>query len=268
MLTVYDFARVINYYLPEPHASLLNGILFGIKIKSNYIFYEQVKITGLLHLVVLSGINITILGSIIASFTVFFSKKISIMITILVIILFVFFVGAEAPIIRAAFMGILTLVSVLLGRKNYPLFALFLSFIFILIFFPAWIKTISLQLSYAATLGIILFGQEKFKKSTSLTSKIWFFLKQQLRPTMTAQLFTIPIILLYFKEISLIAPLSNFLISEFVPILMIFGFLTATLGKINLYLGFFPAWICYLILSYMVLIIETLAKIPGVYIKF
>jgi hypothetical protein len=49
---------------------------------------------------------------------------------------------------------------------------------------------------------------------------------------------------------------------------MIFGFLTAILGKINWFLGAAPAAISYILLSYLVWVIETLAKIPYVYMKF
>lgn len=157
------FTSVINSYLPEPHASLLNGILFGVNLKAGKVFYEQLKIVGLLHLVVLSGMNITILASITAGLTQFLGKRISILITILMIILFIVFVGAKAPIIRAGFMGILTLVAIIYGRKNLALYSLFLSLIFIAIFWPKWLTTISLQLSYGATLGIILFGQTTSK---------------------------------------------------------------------------------------------------------
>jgi len=49
---------------------------------------------------------------------------------------------------------------------------------------------------------------------------------------------------------------------------MVLGFLTAILGKINFYLGLPFAWVCYLILSYIVWVVETLSKIPGIFIKF
>ena len=37
------FTSLINSYLPEPHSSLLNGIIFGIDIKTSKLFYEQLK---------------------------------------------------------------------------------------------------------------------------------------------------------------------------------------------------------------------------------
>src|SRR3990167_6280749 len=151
------FTSVINSYLPEPQASLLNGMIFGINLKTSKSFFEQLKIVGLLHLVVLSGMNITLLASTIVAGTSFFGKLVSGMLTILSIIIFIIFVGVEAPIIRAGFMGVLTLVAFLTGRKNFVLFSLFLSLIFIFLFYRDLLSTVSLQLSYGATIGIILF---------------------------------------------------------------------------------------------------------------
>lgn len=252
------FTSVINSYLPEPEASLLNGMIFGVSLKTTKEFYQQLKIVGLLHLVVLSGMNITLLAAMISSVTKFLSKVISTVITILTIILFVIFVGPQAPIIRAAFMGILTHVAIITGRKNFVLYALFLSLIFIIIFWPSWLKTISLQLSYGATFGIILFGQ------TRSDNFVW----KNLRLTLAAQIFTVPIIFIYFKQISLISPLANLLVSEMIAPLMIFGFLTAFLGKISYFLGLIPSYICYGLLTYMVWVINMLAKIPFAYFAF
>ena len=258
MISPSIFTGVINSYLPEPQASLLNGIIFGVNLKTTKEFYQQLKIVGLLHLVVLSGINITLLSAMISSLTKFFSKRLSTLITMLFIILFVIFVGPQAPIIRAAFMGLLTHVAIVTGRKNYTLYSLFLSLIFILIFWPSWLNTVSLQLSYGATLGIVLFGQSPSDN----------YIIKNLRLTLSAQIFTVPIIFLYFKQISLISPLANLLVAETVPMLMVFGFFTAILGKINYFLGYLPSLLSYGILSYIVWVIETLAKIPYIFLQF
>ncbi len=262
------FTSVINSYLPEPQASLLNGILFGVSLKTTKDFYQQLKTVGLLHLVVLSGINITILATIVGSITGVFSKRISIMITILTIILFIFFVGPQAPILRAGFMGILTLVAILYGRKTTALYTLFLSGLLTAIFWSDWIKTISFQLSYAATLGLILLGKTEEKKTKDWFERVKQILWREIKPSLAAQIFTAPIIFFYFKEVSIIAPLANLCVSFVVPPLMIFGFLTAFLGKIHFLLGLIPAYICYGLLSYMVFVVENLSKLPFIYFKF
>ena len=266
MFTPSIFTQVINSYLPEPHASLLNGIIFGINLKTTKVFYDQLKIVGLLHLVVLSGINITLLAAIIANLTSYFSKYISIMITILVVIIFIVFVGAQAPIVRAGFMGIITFVGILTRRKVYPLFSIFLSLIFIVIFWPQWLSTISLQLSYGATLGLIFFTN--VKEPAKIKSSLKYLFWKEVKPTLAAQVFSAPIIFIYFKQVSLISPLSNLLVSFTIPPLMVFGFLTAFLGRINFYLGLLPAYICCGLLSYLVWVIETLSKLPFAFYQF
>lgn len=258
MLGPEIFTPVVNSYLPEPHASLLKGILFGINLKTTKIFYEQLKIVGLIHIVVLSGINITLLVTLVGSLTSFFGKRVSVLITILIIIMFIFFVGPKAPIVRAGIMGILTLVAVLFGRKNIVLYSLLLSLLIIIIFYPQWIRTISLQLSYGATLGIILFGQTQSKNQ----------ILKDLRVTLAAQLFTVPIIFLYFKQISIIAPLSNLLVSPLILPIMVLGFTTSILGKINFYFGLIPSYILYGLLSYIIFVVENLSKLPFVFFQF
>ncbi len=253
------FTPVINSYLPEPHASLLNGIIFGIPLKTNPLFNQKLKMVGLLHLVVLSGMNITMLAAIIGSLTKFLPKKMSLCVTIACIILFVLFVGVQAPVLRAAIMGIIGLLAIIYGRRNTALYSLFLSFVFFLIFWPGSITTISFQLSFGATLGIILFGNPKPK-----SSPVW----QELKPSLAAQLFTTPIIFGYFQQISFIAPVANLLSAFIIAPIMVFGFLTALLGKIHFLLGAIPAAICYVLLSYLVLIIDVLSKIPFAYVKF
>lgn len=267
MITPSDFTQVINSYLPEPHASLLNGILFGVSLKTTKVFFEQLKIVGLLHIVVLSGINITLLASIIASFTGFLNKKVSSIITIISIVLFVAFVGPKPPIVRAAVTGSLAIFAIIFGRQKSALYLLFLSGFSVLIFKPEWITSISFQLSYGATLGIILFGTAKLK-GKNIKDKLKYEIAKELKPSLAAQIFTAPLIFYYFKQVSLISPLSNLLVAPVISPLMIFGFATAILGKINFYLGFIPSIICYGILSYIIFIIEFLSKLPYVFINF
>ena len=61
MIAVADFTSVINQVLPEPHAGLLNGIIFGTKASLSRDFLQALITTGTLHIVALSGMNISIL---------------------------------------------------------------------------------------------------------------------------------------------------------------------------------------------------------------
>lgn len=264
------FRPLIDSYFPEPQASLFMGMLLGISLKNTGIFNTQVKIVGLSHLVVLSGTNISMLAAIAALFFSKFSKKMIIVITILILILFVIFVGPQAPIIRAAFMCIFTLVANLTGKKSTPIYLLILSLIFIMCIWPDWITSISLQLSYGATLGLILFSNNK--QSTNKTKSSPFtdlmeYIKEEFRLSLAAQVFTFPIIFYYFREAALIAPISNLLISWTVAPIMLLGIILLIVGSIDYNIGLIPALACYGLLTYIVKTIEILASIPYIFFR-
>lgn len=128
-------------------------------------------------------------------------------------------------------MGCLTFVSILLGKKTLALYSLLTSGVLIALFIPEWLLTISFQLSFAATLGIILLGGSRVGFKT--TQNIFIvYVRENLRITLAAQLFTIPIISFYFHQISFISPISNILVAWVIEPLMILGFMTSIFGII------------------------------------
>ena len=119
------FIEVINQVLPEPQASLLNGILFGIKAHFPKELFEALITTGTIHIIALSGQNISILTAIVSKMTLPFGRKLSCLLTVAGVVGFVIFVGVEATTIRAAIMGSLSLLAIYFGRKNWSLLSLF-----------------------------------------------------------------------------------------------------------------------------------------------
>lgn len=262
------FFPLVHHYFPEPQASLFLGLLLGVPLKTTPQFATELKIVGLTHLVVLSGSNITLLISMIGSATRRLSKQISFVITILSIVLFVAFVRPQAPIVRAAIMSLFTLVSDLSGRKVFSLSLLVVSFLIIAIFWPSWISTISLQLSYGATIGIILFGSTKVQNSKdpdSIRSQLTTYSKEELRISLAAQVFTTPLIFYHFHQISFIAPISNILVSWTIAPIMTFGIMTLFLGSIHPTFGLIPAVLCYGLLFFMTHLVKLLASVPFVF---
>lgn len=264
------FAATINQYLPEPQASLLNGILYGLPLENTPLFFNQLKRTGISHLVVLSGMNIAILSNMIISITWRFGKRASIVIAIILIIFFIVFVGPEAPIVRAGFTTILTFVSYITGRRSMPLYTLFVSALCIGIFWPQWLTSISFQLSYAATTGLILFNKPMpdTPEKSGFIKSLGLYIKQELRTTMAAQLFTVPLIMLHFRQISLIAPVTNILVGWTAAPIMLFGIVLSITMKIHWSLGMIPAYICYGITTYIVITVNALSQIPFIFFEF
>lgn len=266
---INPFVPVVNSLLPEPQAGLLNGILFGIKANMAHSLYQAMRDTGVLHIIALSGMNISILVNLVAKVTLFLGRKISIMATLIIISAFVVFVGPSPSIVRAAIMGGMSLIAIYLGRQSWSILSLFLTSGIMLLVRPNWLGEISFQLSFLSTLGIILAVKlVKRKQSFRLLDQLKYAFKENLALTLSAQLFTLPIILYNFHRLSLISPLANLLIGWTMQPIMILGFVAATLGLIFLPLGFVPALMTWVPLTYLVKVVEWLAKVPGASIEF
>jgi competence protein ComEC len=277
MVTPETCTELINSYLPEPEAGLLAGILLGVRADMDRPLYEALLITGTLHIVALSGANISILAGLIGSSLskLRISRRITGLLNILIIIGFVGFVGPTPSVVRAAIMASLALLSQLAGKSVWPVWIWVVTTGIMLSLSPRLATDISFQLSAGATLGIILFGCEKLEvgrwkldKPNFLTSNFKFLtsvyqtLIADLHTTLSAQVFTIPIIVYHFHRISLISPIPNLLIGWLIGPLMGFGYLILLAGTVFKPLGQLLAWFIYLPLAYIIAIIEFFGKIP------
>lgn len=263
------FLSIINSLLPEPQASLLGGILFGVKATMPKDLYNALVVTGTLHIIALSGMNVSILVNLIAKITSFLGKKASSIVTICLIVIFTLFVGASPSIVRAAIMGSVSLLATCFGRLNWGLLSLFLAAGTMLLFKLDLIKDLSFQLSFLATFGIILANRKReCQVSKSPSKQLLSAIRQNFRLTLSAQIFTLPVILINFQRISLISPIVNLMIEWVVQPIMIVGFVVAILGWIWQPLGIIPAWIVWVPLTYFIKVVELFSKVPGASVQF
>jgi len=250
--TVSGLTVIINQLLPEPHAGLLAGLLFGTKAAIPRDFYDALVATGTLHIIALSGQNISIMESLI-SFILLpcIGKRWASIVTVGIIVWFVWFVGPSPSIIRAAIMGSISLIAVLFGRQYWAILAWIVTCGSMLIIHIGWLSDISFQLSALATLGIILFGRKE--KNMML---------ENLRLTLAAQTFTIPLIFFSFHRISFISPVANLAIGWVIAPVTLVGWATILFGSVVLYVGQVIAWIDWILLEYLIKTIQLMSRIP------
>lgn len=166
--TIAGFTSIINQLLPEPHAGLLAGLLFGTKASIPRDFYNALVASGTLHIIALSGQNISIMESLIGMILLpLVGKRLASAFTIGVIVWFVWFVGPSPSVIRAAIMGSLSLIAILFGRQYWAILSWIITVGIMLIIHIGWLFDISFQLSAMATLGIILFGGKESSVSNN-----------------------------------------------------------------------------------------------------
>lgn len=255
------FIGIIHQTLPEPHAGLLSGILFGTKAAIAPALKQSLITTGTLHIIALSGMNITILTVLVHTVLLRIVKRpIANMISIVIIIGFILLVGPSASIVRAAIMGCLSLLAVSLGKRNWPIYGLILAVIIMLLLNPLWAVDLSFQLSVLATIGIILFGKKT--KQTDKTHPVYALIEDDLRITLAAQVFTIPLIAFQFQRISLISPVTNILIGWLIAPITSVGLCMVCIGLISVPIASILSWVLWILLQYMLMAIQLTAQIP------
>lgn len=166
-------------------------------------------------------------------------------------------------------MGSLTLIAIYFGRRDWSLLSLVLAAGIMLIFFANWLTDVGFQLSFLATLGIILFASKpEGQKTRGARAEILKTTKENLRTTLAAQIFTLPVMLITFKQLSLVAPVTNVLVLWIVQPIMILGFLLSLTALFFWPLAYPLAWITWLPLTYFIEIVELTAKLPFAAINF
>ncbi len=234
-LAVLKFVRqkVLLAYratLPPREAGLLAGIVLGVEDGINEEFKDELKRTGMLHVVVASGSNIVLVAGIIFSLIAGIVKKsAAIFFTVIGIFFYAFLTGFDPPIVRASIMASFAFVALLLGRQKVAMFSLFFSAFLMLMVSPKLISDIGFQLSFSASFGIILF-QNAIKMAFSLIPNI---AKEDFSTTLSAQIGALPILLIAFGEVNLLSIFINVVLLWTVPIIMVLGLVGAGLGLIS-----------------------------------
>lgn len=247
----------------EPYASLMKGLVYGIPIQIDPLLKQEIIRSGLAHLVVLSGANVTLLTQF--SETLFFSlgKRIGIVLQLLFLALFVLMVGPQAPLIRAVCMCICTSVCVLTGRPSLMWWNLFLTILFVALVKPEWISSISFRLSVFATIGIIVWGSISSRFEKKLNPFIGIFFESWI-----VFLATTPLTMWYFKSISFMSPLSTALVSWLIVPLMVAGFAISFLSLLFSPLSSLIAIPTQMGLQFIIWIIRITSHIPFGYVSF
>lgn len=214
----------IKKYLPFKESNLLNGMLFGSKFE-DYELKEKLQKSGILHITAVSGQNLTIMLSNLYEFFKIFSflsPKFLFIFSNLVIFFFFLIMGFQGSVVRAGIMAFfIYLVKYKFGRIPLRRNILLLTLLIFSLIDPKLIfKDIGVQLSFLATFGILYLSpilEERFKfKNTFIKTGI---------ETISAQIFTLPLILYYFGNYNFLSIFSNILILPVIPYVLFLGYL-------------------------------------------
>ena len=265
--------ETIYQLFPDPEASLLAGILLGVETGIPPDLDQAFRDTGTAHIVAISGFNISILAVLFMSlFGRALGSRPGTIVAILAITFYTLLVGADAAVVRAAIMGILAIFARETRQKTAALGTLFATAAIMVFANPLIPWDAGFQLSFFATLGLILYADRLNHAFANFISrylpistveKIVPLVGDFVLLTFAAQLTTLPIVLYHFQRLSLISLLANPLVLPVQPLVMILGGLAVLLGMIFLPLGQLIAPLAWVFVAYTIRMVEMIAKIPG-----
>lgn len=254
-----SFVRAVVQRIPEPEASLGNGILLGAKQSLGPELLRRFREAGVAHIVVLSGYNIAIIAGGVAYATRFLPFAARIAVSALAVVLFSIMVGGGATVIRAAIMILVVIGARAVGREASAVRALALAGGIMVAQNPLiLLHDISFQLSFMATLALVVLAP--------ILERYFLFIRHTIAreivvATVAAQIFVLPLILYYMGNISLVGVIANLLIVPVIPVAMLAVSMVAFLGSVPI-VGSILSFSAYAILAYIISIASLFSQLP------
>ncbi len=275
------FMEHVEQSLPLPHAYLANGLVISGKGSLSKIIQDQFQKVGLIHIVVLSGFNISIIGESIIKILSFLPKILSGILGSIGIILFGIMAGGGATVYRSVIMALIGIYARIFDRKNSAIMSLFLAGTLMLLVNPKLLfEDPGFQLSFMATFGLISLSSpiEKilmsFWKSfapkigcKAEPGKILKGVFELISSTLATQVSTLPLIIQFSGLASFVALPVNMIVLPFIPLTMLMVFFIGALSFINPWLSFIPTIVSWFLLSYEFMVVKLGSSVPYGFIK-
>ena len=258
------FKETARNFISPPQEGILEALVFGNEEYSKE-WKDKLNLTGTRHITAVSGMNITIIASLLLSLALAFGlwRQQAFYLSIFFLTLYILMTGASASSVRAGIMGGILLLAQYFGRMSQAWRAVVFASTFMLAANPLLLRLdVGFQLSFLAILGIIYLQPiftDFFKK---IPNSKFFPLRATLSTTLSAQVFTLPILIYNFGYISLVSPITNILIVPILAPITILIFIFGLSGIIFPFFGLILSWPTWLFLTYITEIIDIFSKIP------
>lgn len=258
----HTFEYALRTLLPEPDVSIMEGMLLGERRGIPEDLNNALIIVGLIHIVVLSGYNISIVAEqVLRFFSLFLSRRAALVVGALAVVAFAITVGLGATVVRATLMGLIAIMARVLGRPQVALRALALAAAamalwnpLVVLFDPSFI------LSVLATFGLITLSPTVERRITWVPER--FGLRSIIASTIAVQLYILPALLYMTGNLSFFALFANALVLPLVPLVMLTGFATGVLGLVHTAVAFPVAVVSHLLMAWVIGVVEVVAHLP------
>ena len=225
---------------------------------------------GVAHLFAVSGLHCAFLVSLLGLLLPVRRRALGAGLSMAVLLFYMVMVGLTPSVVRACIMQIFLLAAPLLHRESDGLTSLSAALLVILLADPFAAAGVSLQLSFAATLGLVCFSQRLsgffkglYREKKRPVRAVVSFVAANLSASLAAMVFTIPLTACYFNTFSLIAPLSNLLIVPAAGWSFMLAFVATLAGFLWLPAAQVLGWGVWALVRYILWMASALTRLPG-----
>lgn len=263
-----NILQTIDAAFPEDTAAFARALLLGDTSKLSYETDTSFKLSGIRHVIAVSGLHVSILFSL-AYVLAGKRRVLTAVIGIPVLFLFAATAGFTPSILRACIMQALMILAMLLNKEYDPPTALAFAVLVMLICNPMAITSVSLQLSAGCMVGIFLFSErignflhkDKYK-GKGLKNILYRWVITSFSVTVSAMITTTPLSAYYFKTVSLVGILTNMLTLWMISFIFYGIMASCALGAIWLPVGKGIAWCISWGIRYVLQIVKCLGGLP------
>ena len=274
-----ELTETIEFLFPEDTSFFAKAMFLGDRSDVDYETNTAFKVSGISHIIAVSGLHISILFSVV--FVIAARKRLlTALLGIPVLIFFAAVTGFTPSVTRACIMQILFILSELMLRECDRPTSLSAAVLVMLVCNPIAVTSVSLQLSVSCMVGIFLFSEKlqqwicgfsfwKNWKGKSLKVRLRYWFASGISITISAMFFTTPLVAYYFGCVSLVGVITNLLTLWAVSWIFYGIMLTCIIGMFWFQGGFAVAWISSWLIRYVLIVSRILSSIPlaAVYTK-
>ncbi len=243
-----------------PEGSLVSAMVLGSKaVDLPYDIRDLFVKAGLAHALAASGFQTSLILGVILQLTKRTRKGIQFTLGFLGLIIFLSLTGFQPAVLRAVIMGFAALIGLLLKRKVKQLGSLLLAATLLLLFNPLWIWDLGFQLSFLATLGLVVTVPPIIERLNWLPSAIASLIAVPLAAT----IWTLPVQLFVFGVVPTYSLLLNVLSTPLISIISIGGIISAIAALILTEAGSFVAGLLHYPTDWMIQLVEFFSNLPG-----
>lgn len=263
----------LDVVFPADTAGFAKAILTGDRSGLSYQTRNELSITGISHIVAVSGMHVSLLIGILMVLCRQ-RRKLAALISIPVMFFFAAMLGFGASVTRAVIMNSVLLLAPLVRRENDAPTSLGLALLILLAFNPWAIANVSLQLSFACMAGILLLAPRIFlwfmnrvnegnlRETHGIIYRVYRGAAVILSTSISATVFTAPLVASAFGAVSLLAPLTNLLTMTVLGAAFTLVFFAAIAALIYAPVGAAIAWVASWLIRWVLWLTGLLAKIP------